>query len=107
LAVVRLKRASEMADLLRTYTIVVDGNDVGTIRRGKEVTFEVAPGQHRMWLRIDWCESNALEFLSDGTPLEFECGSNFRGWRAFLGVKHAVSSGPGYLWLRFKDARRE
>ena len=103
---VRLKRASEIADMLRTYKIVIDGNEVGTIRRGKEVTFEVAPGQHRMWLRIDWCESNALDFASDGTPLEFECGSNFRGWRAFLGVKHLVSSGPGYLWLRPKDARR-
>jgi len=102
---VRLKRASEIADMLRTYKIVLDGNEVGTIRRGKEVTLEVAPGPHRMWLRIDWCESNALEFVSDATPLEFECGSNFAGWRAFLGIKHLVSSGPGYLWLRSRDAR--
>ena len=103
---VRLERASEIADFLRAYKVVLDGNEVSRIRRGKEVTFEVAPGQHRLWLRIDWCESNALDFVSDGAALEFECGSNFGGWRAFLGMKHLVSSGPGYLWLRFKDARR-
>lgn len=101
---VLLKRAAQIADLLRAYKIIVDGRQVGTIRRGKEFSFGVAPGQHSIWLRIDWAESNKLDFVSDGSSLELECGSNFSGWRAFLGVKHAVSSGPGYLWLRFKNA---
>ena len=101
---VRLKRASEIADLLRAYKIIVDDRQVGTIRTGGEVAFDVAPGRHSIWLRIDWAESNKLEVVSDGLPLELECGSNFAGWRTFLGVKHAVSSRPGYLWLRLKNA---
>ena len=101
---VRLKRASEIADLLRAYKIMVDDQQIGTIRTGREVAFEVAPGPHRIWLRIDWCDSNTLEFVSDGTPLELECGSNYAGWRTFLGIKHVVSTTPGYLWLRFKNA---
>lgn len=99
---VRLKRASEIADLLRAYRIMVDGAEVGRIRSGKEVALDIAPGPHRIWLRIDWCDSNTLEFVDDGSPLELECGSNFAGWRTFLGVKHVVASSPGYLWLRFK-----
>jgi len=101
---VLLKRADQFADLLRAYKIMVDDQQVGTIRKGKEVSFDVAPGQHSIWLRIDWAESNKLDFVSDGSPLELECGSNFAGWRAFLGVQHTVASGPGYLWIRFKDA---
>lgn len=101
---VRLKRASEIADLLRAYRIIVDGQQVGTIRTGRQVEFEVTPGPHRIWLRIDWADSNMLELVSDGSLLELECGSNFAGWRAFLGMRHAVSAAPGYLWLRFKNA---
>ncbi len=99
-----LNRAAQLADMLRAYKIIVDGQQVGTIRRGRQVRVDVAPGRHSIWLRIDWTESNKLDFVSDGSPLELECGSNFAGWRALLGVKHAVTSGPGYLWLRSKNA---
>jgi hypothetical protein len=101
---VLLRRAAQVADMLRAYKIFVDGEEVGTIRRGKEVSLDVAPGEHSIWLRIDWAESNKLDILSDGSRLELECGSNFAGWRTFLGVAHAVSARPGYLWLRFKDS---
>jgi hypothetical protein len=101
---VRLRRASQVADWLRAYKVIVDGEEVGSIRRGQEAVFDLAPGPHRMSLRIDWAGSNELELVSDGAPLELECGSNFAGWRAFLGIKHVVSAAPGYLWLRFKQA---
>jgi hypothetical protein len=99
---IRLKRRAEWADLLRSYKIIVDGNVMGTIRRGQEVTLEVEPGQHFMWLRIDWTGSNGISFVHDGSTLELECGSNFAGWKAFGAFKPMLHPGLGGLWLRFK-----
>jgi hypothetical protein len=102
---IRLKRAADWADLLRAYKVMVDGEAVATVRRGKEVTFEVAPGPHFMCVQIDWVRSNGIAFEDDGTDFELECGSNFAGWKVFGAFKPLLNPGPGGLWLRFKNAR--
>ncbi|MBL8352022.1 MAG: hypothetical protein JNL87_17135 [Burkholderiaceae bacterium] len=95
-----MKRGRELADLLRAYKVLVDGVPVGVVRSGQLFEFDVADGPHEMQLRLDWCESNLLTFVADGSPLGFECGSNYAGWRAFRGVRHALGAGADYLWLR-------
>jgi hypothetical protein len=57
-------------DIFRRYNIKVDGEQVGKIRRGGQVSVEVAPGSHYVQARIDWVGSPAREAnVIDGTDV--------------------------------------
>lgn len=47
-------------DLLRSYTIRVDGSKIGSLRRGQSVTLELPAGSHVVDARIDWSGSPEL-----------------------------------------------
>lgn len=61
----RITRENGNVDLFRLYQVVLDGEKVGTLRRGETKDFEFAPGPHEVRLTIDWCSSNTVLF--DGT----------------------------------------
>lgn len=44
-------------DRLRAYRVVVDGERLGTVKRGETQGFEVEPGHHSVKLHLDWCRS--------------------------------------------------
>ncbi|MDX6615431.1 MAG: hypothetical protein QOD60_522 [Solirubrobacterales bacterium] len=56
------RRAWPLADLMRSYSVWIDAQKVGEIRRRQRRNWEVEPGHHTLQLKIDWCESPALEF---------------------------------------------
>jgi hypothetical protein len=56
------RRAWPFADLMRSYSVWIDAEKVGEIRRRQRRSWEVEPGHHTLQLKIDWCESPALEF---------------------------------------------
>jgi hypothetical protein len=41
-------------DGLRAYRVVVDGRPVAKLRQGRTCAVAVAPGHHRLYLRLDW-----------------------------------------------------
>jgi hypothetical protein len=74
-------------DRLRSYRVFIDGVRVGDIQRGGTRTFEVAPGDHQVELRIDWCRSRPLDVhLDPGREARLECRSNATWWNAPLKV---------------------
>ncbi len=97
---IKLRRINAMADWLRSYQIVIDDEVSGKIKNGQEVELEVPPGKHRLQLRIDWCDSNPIEFELIDESLTFECGSNFRGLRLLKGVGNILGQSGHYLYLR-------
>jgi hypothetical protein len=82
-------------NLLRRYNIKVDGELVGTIRRGGRLAVEVSPGSHHVEARIDWTGSPRVEVnVVDGTDAHLTvrpAGNPFQGYQAY--TKH------GYLRL--------
>ena len=60
-AVIQVERDKSMTDALRAYKVVVDGETAGKVRRGKRVRVDVAPGQHEVWMKIDWTKSAPIE----------------------------------------------
>jgi hypothetical protein len=63
--------------------------------------FTIAPGTHRLIVKIDWCASNEVEFpIAADQVLSFSCGSNLRGLRVLLAVYYATLGRKRYLWLR-------
>lgn len=74
-AVVILSRAKGgRRDILRSYKVVVDDEQVGTIKRGQRLELPVAAGRHVLTLAIDWCRSRPLQLdLAAGESVELTC----------------------------------
>ena len=99
----RINRDSGYVDNRRAYKIVLDKKVIGEIRDGQQVDKDVSRGEHKLYLRIDWCRSNIEEFEYDGgTAVEFECGSNLRGWRLLLSILYVTILRTKYIWLKRK-----
>ena len=95
-----LTRDSGCVDLLRSYTVLLDGKAVGSVRNGGRIELDAVPGHHTLRMKIDWCGSESVEFEYLGEPLHFECGSNLRGWRVFRGIVYVFLKTKSWIWLR-------
>jgi len=100
---IKIKRDSGYADRLRAYKIVVDGNVVGEIKNHQEIELDISHGKHELFLKIDWCRSNVVEFEWDGNgDIKFECGSNLRGLKILLSILYITFLHSKYIWLKEK-----
>jgi hypothetical protein len=98
---ISISRDSGYADRFRAYSVVCDDAEIGRIRNGTSANFELAPGTHRLMLKVDWCSSNEVSFTIDaGQKVSFSCGSNLRGFRVLLAIYYIVFARTRYLWLR-------
>jgi hypothetical protein len=61
-------------DFARAYIVVLDGTEAGKIKRGERVEIPVSPGDHEVFLRIDWARSPALNITAGaGEVVELAC----------------------------------
>lgn len=82
---ITIQRDSGYADRLRNYKVLLDGVKIGEIRDGERKTFDVHPGNHQLWLAIDWARSNKLSFRAEkDATAKFSCASPGRGVEYFL-----------------------
>jgi hypothetical protein len=74
-ATITVRRDGEsFQDIARSYKVLIDGSKVGKLRRGKELTHEVDPGEHDVQMKIDWTKSEKLDVkLKDGEEATFVC----------------------------------
>ena len=102
----RLRRP--LGDMLRAYTVVIDGNTVGDIRRGETRTFDVAPGRHEIRLEIDWAKSRNLELnLSSGDVASLACRRPPNaGWTALASKNYIKLEIVDGSWLAVDDTFR-
>src|SRR5689334_21781248 len=76
--VIRLTRTSEWKNRIRAFAVFINGVKVGKIRNGQSVTFPIDPGDHELFIKIDWCVSNVVGLrVSEGDTVELSCGSGF------------------------------
>jgi hypothetical protein len=69
---VKLTRGSKGANKLRSYTIFIDGDLVGKIKRNQTLEFDVSEGTHTVQCKIDWEKSNELTIEVTDQPIELE-----------------------------------
>ena len=99
---IRINQDTGYVDRFRAYKVVLDGNVVGEIKYGQQVEFDVAPGKHHLNLKIDWCRSNIVDFEENQDTVEFECGSNLRGFKVLLAIFYILFLPSKYIWLKRK-----
>jgi hypothetical protein len=92
---ITIRRSDQVADATRTYKILLDGAQIGQIRRGESKQFDAPLGRHTLQLKVDWCASQPLELDLAEEPMTFECGSN-----ADKSSLAAFFKSKDYIWLR-------
>lgn len=96
--VVRRQRAF-WQDVLRNYTVTVDGQDAGRISNGAELRIPVSPGTHTVQMKIDWCRSKPLAVnVETNRETVLECGPNADP--LFTSLIYLTFLSSDYLWLR-------
>lgn len=64
---------------------------------------EITPGNHTIYLKIDWCRSNKLEFNIHGNKtIEFECGPSIKSLNILCGLIYITFMRNKYLWIKKK-----
>ena len=58
---VAVRREPGSSSILRAFRVLVDGKEVGRLRRDGELGVDVEPGTHAVQIRIDWAGSKPLE----------------------------------------------
>jgi len=95
---IKIKRGSGYKDRMRAYKIVLDGKVVGEIKNDQEIPLDTLTGVHQLYLKIDWCTSNKIDFnIKDGETINFECGNNTKFGLVILYVTFFRNQ---YLWLK-------
>jgi hypothetical protein len=101
MATLILTRPRQYVDMLRRYTIIVDGHRRATIRRGQTISLDLPPGRHQVVAKIDWCRSNPVEIEVGPEGRHFlEVGSNLTGWRILNALAYIIRWPDRYLYLR-------
>ena len=85
-----------LTDHLRSYKVVLDGEIVGHLRPGESSAFDVAPGPHELFLKIDWGRSEKVNVdLTAGQTARFCCtprGNVFTSiYWATLGSRRSIA----------------
>lgn len=57
----KIVRAPATTDQTRSYSIILDGKNIGQVFNGQTKTLPLSAGQHRLRLKADWRGSNTLD----------------------------------------------
>jgi len=102
---VTINRDSGYADSIRRYKVFLNGTLVGKIASGQSQTFDIAPGDHTLQVKIDWSSTPKMSFRVADEPIAFECFSKLRGPRLFLAL-FAIFNPRGWIGIRrLEDAK--
>jgi len=80
-----IARAKNGTAILRRFTVLIDGAEVGRIGPGEVRHFPLQTGTHTIAVKIDWCTSPAVtveKLESENLPLR--CGIRFDDWRCIV-----------------------
>ena len=95
--VVVSRSTSGSRDRLRRYTVLVDGVEVGRVKRGETVSTTVGPGPHTLGIVIDWTSSEVAFNADDGDAFHFLCSP---AGRARDGLRDLTS---GAQWVSITE----
>jgi hypothetical protein len=72
--VIEVYRKKRTRDILRSYRVIIDGREVGRLRRRQTGRYQVEPGHHLITIGIDWCSSEVVGVeLAEQESVRFSC----------------------------------
>ena len=101
---IRVTRAAEGVNMLRSYKIYIDGIYRGKVKNDETKEFEVEHGNHVVVAKIDWGRSNRLIINVSDSTVDIDLGCSMTGWKAwFTWPAYTTFLSHKFLWLRKKD----
>lgn len=75
MALIEVQRVSGgYTEHLHPFKVVIDGGVAGQLGAGESGAFEVAPGSHKVFVKIDWCRSETVDVhLGGDQKANFRC----------------------------------
>ncbi len=71
----------------RDLKVYIDDTYSGSIPYASEDIFELEPGTHQIYVKMDWCRSKSFEFeILSGESKRLFCGSKFANKSIFVGM---------------------
>ena len=61
MATIEFQRTNEYHNRYRDIKLFVDGQQIGLISNGEKKSFSIAPGNHTIIAKIDWCSSHEMK----------------------------------------------
>ncbi len=98
--ILRVIRKSNYTDKLRHYKIFIDDVYSGKISENQTRTFDLEPGKHSIYAKIDWGISNTITFDSVDGDRTFEVGPNVVGLKRLIGLLYVTLLYKKYLFLK-------
>jgi hypothetical protein len=96
LATIRIRRPQAFAAYLREISVFIDGTKVGGVKNGGEARFDVPPGGHSIYVKLDFYKSKPFAIdLEQGESAALVCGMN----GGLSGLVSAITF-ANYLYLR-------
>ena len=84
MATICIERNSELMNRARKFKVVIDNKEVGSIKNGDVLKFNVGPGSHALKASIDWCSSPEINVdIADGETKYYRVGG-FRHGQVFM-----------------------
>lgn len=64
---------------------MLDEKEVGQIADGETSEYDIAPGEHILYMKIDYARSEKIQFTVDaGKNIEFVCSPNITGLKILV-----------------------
>lgn len=101
---IRISRKSMSFDSFRRYKIYVDDKFCCSINDGEIKEINIDEGEHSIYLKIDWCKSNKLNFsIKDNQVLNFNCGNSMNGLKCLLFLIYVTFLKNSYLFIEYDN----
>ncbi len=92
-SVIQVTRGNESFGRYRQLRVFIDNADVGTVPWNATTEFQAAPGEHTVFVKMDWCRSVPFRItLNEGNILRLSVTIPVGSFRMFYCVLFAASS---------------
>jgi hypothetical protein len=72
--IVLTREAKGWRDRSRRYGLIVDGQQVASIKRGERLEHPLPPGEHQIHMKISWCQSPVMKVeMTPGEVIQLHC----------------------------------
>ena len=61
MSTLKIDSKKELLNILRSYKIYVDGKFIGKVSNGKTQSFDIEPGKHSVYAKLDFFKSNKID----------------------------------------------
>lgn len=84
-AIVIERRSGSYRDAARSYRVEVGDVEIGRLKAGRSLKAPLAPGRHKIVVRIDWSEGKPLGVdLSPGETINLTVRPDHDPWSGFF-----------------------